>query len=97
MAPMLLQHLKLSWQLRISNILRVEIRNVDADAMFHFGWAKLMQQAPPVFVLLEIIGHMFGDENVSSITAIHYPLRDVDPRAGDVRLIFQRLTNFQCA
>src|SRR6266699_5589224 len=86
---MFLQRLKLFWQLRISNILRIEVRNVDADAMFHFIWAKLMQQAPPVFVLLEIISHMFGDENVSGITAIHYSLRDVDPRACDVRLFVQ--------
>src|SRR5438874_8565642 len=89
MAPMLLQHLKLSWQLRISNILRVEIRKVDADAMFHFAWAKLMQQAPPVFVLLEIISHMFGDENVTGIPAIHHPLRDVDASPGNICLFVQ--------
>ena len=36
--------------------------------------------------MLEIVGHMPREENVTGVAAIHHALRDVDARAGDVRL-----------
>src|SRR5438093_777592 len=44
----------------------------------------MVQVTTPVAVLFEILGHMFRDENVTRVTAVHHPLRDVDARAGDV-------------
>jgi hypothetical protein len=40
-------------------------------------------------ILLEIIGHAFREKNVAGITAIHHPLRDIDPRSGNVCLLVQ--------
>src|SRR5207248_976118 len=37
-----------------------------------------MQERPPTGVMLKIFSHMFGEQNVSRITAIHDTLRDVD-------------------
>src|SRR5690349_7166615 len=39
--------------------------------------------------MFEVVRHMFGKENVSGIAAIHHPLRDVDPSAGNVRLFVE--------
>ena len=36
-------------------------------------------------MFLQIIGDMFGEQDVTGITAIHHSLCDVDPTAGDVR------------
>ena len=34
-----------------------------------------MQVPLPVTVLFQILGHVFGDEDMTSVTAIHHPLR----------------------
>src|SRR4051794_10893894 len=43
-----------------------------------------MEVAPPVAVLLDVLGHVLGDEDVAGVTAIHYSLGNIDPRASDV-------------
>ena len=43
-----------------------------------------MQDRPPTVVLFQVFGHMFGDEDVAGIAAIHYPLRHVNPGARDI-------------
>jgi hypothetical protein len=35
-------------------------------------------------VLLQVFRHMFGEQNVAGITAIHHPLGHVDARAGNI-------------
>ena len=49
-------------------------------------------RAPPR-VLFQIVGHVLGEQNVTRITAIHHPLRDVDPGSGDIGLLVQ-ITDF---
>ncbi len=78
-------------QRRIAQFLRVEVDDLNAGAVLHFAFAKLMQLRTPLRILLEIIRHMFGEKNVSGIRAIHHTLRDVDSRSGDVRAIIQIL------
>ena len=39
--------------------------------------------------MLKILGDMFGEQNVTGIAAIHYPLGNIDARAGDIRLFVQ--------
>jgi len=50
------------------------------------GFAKFMQLRAPLRILLEIVRDPFRQQNVSAITAIHHPLRNVDPGAGNVGL-----------
>src|SRR5439155_1193342 len=38
----------------------------------------------PVAVLLQILGHVFRHQDVTSITTIHYSLRDVDAGTGNI-------------
>ncbi len=38
-------------------------------------------------VLREIVGHAFGEQNVTGVAAIHHSLRDVDARARDIRAL----------
>ena len=83
-ASALLKRLKLFWQLRIANLVRVEIDDADTHAVLHFACAKIMQERPPMFVLFQIFGHVFGEQDVAGIAAIHHPLRHVDAGAGDV-------------
>jgi hypothetical protein len=40
-----------------------------------------------MIVLLKILGGMFRDQDVSSISTVHYPLRDVDSGAGNVCIL----------
>jgi hypothetical protein len=47
----------------------------------------------PTRVLFQIVGHMLREQDVTGITAIHHPLRDVDPGASDVGLLVQ-ITDF---
>src|SRR5260370_37197014 len=47
----------------------------------------------PPWVLAQVLGQMLGKQNVTAIAAIHHPLRDVDPGAGNIRLLVQ-VTDF---
>ena len=52
--------------------------------MFHFACAEVVQERSPPLVFFEVFSHMFGEENVSGVAAIHHSLRDVDPGAGEI-------------
>src|SRR5258705_11323252 len=43
----------------------------------------------PLWVMLQVIGDAFGNQNVPRIAAIHHPLRDVNPSAGNVGLLVE--------
>ena len=62
---------------------------MDADAVFHFTLAEIVQIRLPLPILLQIFRDMPGEKNVARITAIHDPLCDVDAGARDVRLFVQ--------
>src|SRR6266568_928739 len=40
--------------------------------------------ALPMAVLFQVLGHMFRDQDMPGITAIHHPLRDVDSGTRNV-------------
>ncbi len=77
----MLESLRRIW---VADDIGIEIHDRNNDAVFDFEIAELMQVRLPATVLRKIIGHAFGKENVTGITAIHHPLRDVDAGAGDV-------------
>ena len=52
--------------------------------MFHLNLTKIMEQRLPKTVLRQIIGHTFGNQNVTGIPATHHPLCNVNAGAGDV-------------
>ena len=70
--------------LRVTKFFRVEIDHRNAHTMFRFAFSQIVQMPTPVAVLFEILGHVFRDEDVTSVTAIHHPLSNIDPGAGDV-------------
>ena len=53
-------------------------------AVLHLALTKIVQTALPVAVLLQILRHVFGDEDVAGITTIHDPLCNVDSCSGYV-------------
>jgi len=67
--------------------LAVKVGHADADAVFHFTCAKIMQQRPPLLVFFQVFCHMFGEKDVTGVTAIHHPLRDVKSGPGKIRTI----------
>ena len=52
--------------------------------MFHLALAEVVQVRLPMAILLQIFRHMFGEQDVPGIAAIHHPLRHVDSGPGDV-------------
>src|SRR5262249_40486683 len=67
----------------------VEIYHVQAFAMFSFAFTELMQIRLPLVVLLKVFCGVLRYQNVTSVTAIHDALGDVDSGAGYVRLLVQ--------
>src|SRR5207249_4649420 len=59
-------------------VFRVEIDDRNAHAVLYLAFAEIVQMLLPVAVLLQIFGHVFRYQDVTSITTIHYPLGDVD-------------------
>src|SRR4029077_1647096 len=48
-----------------------------------------MQARLPVAVLLKVFRHMPGEEDVTSIAAVHHSLRDIDAGASNVGLLIK--------
>ena len=79
-----LTELNFFWNVRVTDTVREEIDDANANVVLYFAGAKIMQQRLPMLVLLQILGDTLGQQNVSSVAAIHHPLGHVNPRAGDV-------------
>jgi hypothetical protein len=41
--------------------------------MLHFTFTKIMQERLPLFVLLQIFGDMFGEQDVAGVSTIPSP------------------------
>ena len=52
--------------------------------MFHFAFAKIVQERSPLLVFFEIFGDMFGKQECAGIAAIHHPFCHVDSGAGEI-------------
>jgi hypothetical protein len=74
-------------QLRIPNLIRVEIRDAHTDSVFYFTRAKIMEHRPPVVVCFQILSRVFGNKDVSGVTAIHHPLRHVKTGPSEIGVI----------
>ncbi len=67
--------------LRIAEILFVEVKQVQAQAVLHLTLAQIVQVRLPVPVLGQIVRYMPRRKNMPGIAAIQHPLRDVDSRS----------------
>src|SRR5437763_1736185 len=76
--------LNLGRNLRIAEILSRKIYQTDPHPMLDHRLAQLMQMRTPAFVIFQILGHAFAQQDVTSITAIHHPLRNVNSRTRDI-------------
>src|SRR5438093_13405333 len=90
---MFLNGFKLLGKLRVADFAVVKISNGDAHPMFHFARAKIVQEWSPLLVFFEVFGDVFGNQNVTGIAAIHYTLRNVDSRPGNIRSIVEVSTH----
>ena len=79
-----LSKLELLRNLLISDFLAGEVNDANMLTVFYLAFAKIVQVRLPMIVLLKILGGMFRDQDVSGISTVHYPLRDIDSGAGNV-------------
>ena len=68
-----------------SKLHSVYIYHRDANAMFDFTLAKVMQVRLPVRVFLEIFSDVLREQNVSGIAAVHDPRCHIDAGSSHVR------------
>ena len=55
-----------------------------SQSVLHFALAQIVQIRSPMLILREVVGHMFREQNVSGVAAIHHTLSNVDSCSGDV-------------
>jgi hypothetical protein len=60
---------------------------MNPGAVFYTALAQIMQVRLPLTVMPEIFGDMTGEKNVAGVSAIHHPLRSINPRASNIGLI----------
>ena len=60
---------------------------MDTHIVLHFAFAQVMQMGTPLTILFQVVSHMFGQQNVSGIPAIHHSLRQVNSRPGYIGAI----------
>src|SRR6266480_6207582 len=63
---------------RVAEAILGEVNKIKPESVFYFPLAEVVQVRLPVAILSEVVRHMFGQQNMSGIAAIHYPLRHVD-------------------
>ncbi len=56
----------------------------DFAAVFDLAFAEVVQVTVPTRIRSKIVDHALRNEDTASLTAIHHPLRDVDPGTGDI-------------
>ena len=71
----------------IAEIILVQIKQMQTQAMFHFAHAQIVQISPPLANFDQIFRDVGRQKNVSGIAAIQHPLGDIDSRARDIRLL----------
>src|ERR1700730_8387190 len=74
-------------QFGVADLVSIEIHQRDLLAVFHFAIAELVKMRVPARQRREIVGDAARQQNVTSVAAAHHALGDVDPRAGNVRLL----------
>src|SRR6476659_7195327 len=70
--------LKLAWQLRIPDLIRVEVREAQAHTVFHLESANVVYELSPALEVFEVLSHTMREKDVTGIPTIHYPLRHVN-------------------
>src|ERR1700731_1122463 len=83
---MCLERPELFWQLRIADVIPVEIDDAKTHSVLHFAFAEIVQERPPMFVSFEIFGVAFGEKNVPGVAAVHHPLRHIKTGTGKIGL-----------
>src|SRR5205814_4443049 len=65
-------------QLRITHLIRAEVRNAYTHSVFHLECTDIVQKRSPALVFCQVLSHMMGEKDVPGVSAIHHPLRHVD-------------------
>src|SRR5215472_9308562 len=55
--------------------------------MLYVAFTEFMQVRLPAWIMFEIFGNVFGEQNVTGVSAIHYALGDVYSCAGDISVL----------
>ena len=72
----------LRWKLAVSDAVSVEIDYRDRDTVLHFALTEIVQMRSPFRIIIDVVGHMLGEEDVSGIPTIHHPLREANVETG---------------
>jgi hypothetical protein len=81
---MSLNRLELLRQPRVADFIGVEVHNPNARAVLRFARTEVVQERPPLLVFFEVFSDMFGEQNVSGVSTIHYPLGHIDSSAREI-------------
>src|SRR5438876_10467814 len=84
MAAMFLKRQESLGQLRITDLIRVEVRNAHAHSVFYVECTDIVQKRSPALVFCQVLSHVMGEEDVPGVSAIHHPLRHVDAGTSHV-------------
>ena len=74
-------------RLGITQLVCEEIDRRYSCAVFRLALPQVVEQRTPPGIMFKILSHMFGEQNVSRVAAIHHTLRDVYSSAGNIRLL----------
>src|SRR5207248_1251985 len=64
------------WNLWITELVFIEVKEVQTQAVLYFALAQIVQVRLPMPVLGQIVGHVSGQKNMPGIAAIHHPPRE---------------------
>src|SRR6476646_7682048 len=64
-----------------------EVNELDPGAMLYLACSNVVKVALPGAELSQIVSRSLRKENVTGLTAIHHPLREVNAGAGDIDLV----------
>src|SRR5262249_32875749 len=71
-------------QLRIAELIVIEIHDRDAHSMLYFARTEIVQEWSPPLVFFQILSDVLRKQNVPGVATIHHPFSHIDSSAREI-------------
>src|SRR6266851_8873886 len=76
----------LRWR-KVANSVFAEIKEMQAQAVFNFAFAEIVQIGLPMPIVNEVVGDVLRNKNMAGVSAIEDALRDIYAGSSDIHSI----------
>src|SRR5262249_54328416 len=72
-SAMLSDGLQFARQFRVTDLIRVEVRDAQTSSVFHLECADVVQERPPAFGFGQVLSYIVREKDVPRVATTHHP------------------------